>query len=49
MKEGSAVHCAVHSISVAIQYTLLLPVVSNTTVVQWPCTVCGYASRLVIQ
>ena len=42
-----AIHCTVHSINVAIQYTLLL--VSNTTVVQWPCTVFGYTGRLVIQ
>ena len=41
----AAIHCTVHSISVAIQYTLLL--VSNTTVVQWPCTVFGYTGRLV--
>ena len=49
IREGSAIHCiTVHSISVAIQYTLLL-LVSNTTVVQWPCTVFGYFGRLVIQ
>ena len=35
------------SISNSIQYTLLL--VSNTTVVHWPCTVLGYTGRLVIQ
>ena len=35
------------SISNSIQYTLLL--VSNTTLVHWPCTVLGYAGRLVIQ
>ena len=33
--------------SVAIQYTILL--VSNTTVVQWPCTVLGYTGSLVIK
>ena len=35
------------SISNSIQYTLLL--VSNTTLVHWPCTVLGYTGRLVIQ
>ena len=35
------------SISNSIQYTLLL--VSNTTIVHWPCTVLGYTGRLVIQ
>ena len=35
------------SISKSIQYTLLL--VSNTTLVHWPCTVLGYTGRLVIQ
>ena len=35
------------SVSRSIQYTLLL--VSNTTVVHWPCTVFRYTGRLVIQ
>ena len=35
------------SISNSIQYTLLL--VSNTTLVHWPCTVLGYTGRLAIQ
>ena len=46
---STALHCTVHPLVTvdSRQYTLLL--VSNTTLVHWPCTVLGYNRRLVIQ
>jgi hypothetical protein len=41
------VTCKLRELISSRQYTLLL--VHNTKVVQWPCTVFGYTSRLVIK